>query len=298
MMTSAAPMRMLPESSQARDRRGGAREARRSRPALAELQQTAGNRAVAMQLNAIAASTSATGTAAARRLTYEAKLREGITLLRAAKPAFGSPESTGKFDSAYWEVRPDPQYAGKLVLVAGTPSGAIDELFAKLDTWSFDCAHYVQVAQLYAFRHTFGAAEFDRRMLAGGPFEIRFHHSSGIRPKRFLQRDGPGERWTDTASGAQIPDTTASLLAAAPIGTRVQWTNLDAPRSSAWRNEQTVKVNDDWYAAHPFGLGSGAMIAEKLAREQWEGKPEPKADLPAYIRQYLFVRQIEEYIVP
>jgi hypothetical protein len=86
--------------------------------------------------------------------------------------------------------------------------------------------------------------------------------ASGVRPWSGTTRayhrtqsnergDGHGDAGTRGAvSGrARGPETTDALVAAAPVGSRVRWTNTRAPSDSAFHHENAVKLAADTFAA-------------------------------------------------
>jgi hypothetical protein len=226
---------------------------------------------------------------------YEQKLKEAVAMLKGV--SFGRAENPPrKFDTDYWLLQRDTQYTLKLVLKLGKrPSDAIDAMFNNLGDWKVDCAQFIQVAEWYALRQAFGADEFNRKV-GGLSFELRPHMSTGINTKEQYNRSGPGVQMRRSSDGAVEPKTVEQIITDAPIGSRVMWTNLKAPTSSAFRNENTIKVGPDLYAAHGFGgdrnTFSRAEIEEKLAKVE-----NPTADA-AYITANVFVAQIEYYDTP
>ena len=192
---------------------------------------------------------------------YAYFLREATRKLRDAE--FGVPLSSDfehdHFDTEYWEWESDDKYNRVLRLKPGkTPAEAIDALFARLNAWQIDCDHTVQIANLYAARMTYGAALFNHRQ--GLTMKLRPRESSGLTTRLHYGRAGLAEPWRIVhdflppnsfvfAAGPPLPATTEALVAQAPPGSRVRWTNLAAPESSAFRHENAVKLGADVYAA-------------------------------------------------
>jgi peptidoglycan hydrolase-like protein with peptidoglycan-binding domain len=227
-------------------------------------------------------------------VVYERKLREAIALLNGVR--FGRADSDEHFDTNFWNKAVDPDFGLKLVLKAGKrPSDAIDALFAHLDIWSVDCAEFIQVAEWYALRHAQGAEDFNDRV-KGLSFDLRPHGSTGINQKEMYFRDKPSDTMLRASDHKPEPKAVDQLVADAPFGSRVTWTNLKAPISSAFHNENTIKIGDDLFAAHGFGGSrntfSRSEIEVKLAQAE-----DPSAD-STYIATNIYISQIEHYETP
>lgn len=225
---------------------------------------------------------------------YEQKLKEAVALLNGVR--FGRADSDERFDANFWYKNADNVYGLKLVLKAGKrPSDAIDALFAHLDIWSVDCAEFIQVAEWYAMRHAYGAEEFNRRV-QGLSFDLRPHESTGIGQKEMYSRGNPTDMMTRSSDRKPESKTIDQLVADAPFGSRVMWTNLKAPTSSAFRNENCIKLGDDRFAAHGFGGSRNTFsrieIELLLARAE-----DPAAD-SSYVAANIFIAQIEHYETP
>jgi hypothetical protein len=238
---------------------------------------------------------------------YEAKLRDAVGLLRDA--GFGRAEYRKEhFDKDLWEKVEDPAGAPSrrppkmLRLKRGiVPSVAITRMFANLGAWSVDCAQFVQVAEWYAMLYAYGAREFDRKM-QGLEFRLRPHGSTGVRQKRLYKRNAPDHIMTLERPGeTDEPELTPveDVLKAAPIGSRVQWTNRDpAVRDTTWQHENTIKLGADLFAAHGFrGRGkrntwSATDVQQELADTAVGTAPE------SYVKANVFLAQIEIYETP
>ena len=181
------------------------------------------------------------------------------------------------FDPRYWSFTVDCDAGtAKLFQIRGKPSEAIDEMFANLHLWTFDCAEYLQVAQWYAQRHTMGAEAFDKKMTNLGGLTLRPHGSTGIMTKEIYIRKVPNDffyRENNVTMQTEASDKMDwQLLDEAPVGTRVTWTNAAAPTESdpagrwwSFGNENAIKIGKDQYAAHPFGTLSQWEIEYRLA---------------------------------
>jgi len=167
----------------------------------------------------------------------------------------------------------------RLIQVAGTPAEAVEEIFNNLFSWQSDCAEYLQIARWYALLRTLGPDCFNARIkrlsslklpFLPGILELKPHGSTGIVGQKLYIRSSPQELYfhlEDRLAGQTVPteESEFSLLADAPIGTRVTWTNLAAPEGSSFRNENTLLVGDDLYMSHPWGTGNQQYIECRLA---------------------------------
>jgi Protein-glutamine gamma-glutamyltransferase/Domain of unknown function (DUF4157) len=240
------------------------------------------------------------------KAVYDQKLKEGTQILASA--SFGRAESSARFNHEFFETELDEENSDfsageaqlKLLLRRGkAPSKAIDATFANPKDWSVDCAEYVQLAELYALRHALGATEFNRRV-GTITLTIRPHGSTLLGDLTYWNRDGGGapvQRFTVNQGKPSAPQpekrSMDQVLAEAPIGARVMWTNTDAPSSHPWHNENTVKVGPDRYAAH--GLpGSEAFsrvqVEQGMAREFLKKAPDA-----GYVAGNIFLKQVEVF---
>lgn len=241
--------------------------------------------------------------------SYQKKLQEAINLLSSV--AFGrcegaqpTPDPADKYDKRYWveEDVTDPQTKHKqaqLVLKAGIkPSFAIDEIFANLNLWSFDCAQYVQVAELYALRHSLGTDTFDS-FVSGGPFLIKHQFSTGLITKKMWGREKPGEpltRFDSATSKAQETKSVDEVLAEAPIGSRIVWTNLDTRADNTdFKNENAIKLGPDRFAAHPWGEVSRKDLEFRLAKAS---EPKVTSADDDYVKKNIFISRIQHFKTP
>jgi hypothetical protein len=98
--------------------------------------------------------------------------------------------------------------------------------------------------------------------------------------------------------GDEVKTSVDELLREAPIGSRVTWRNLEAPESSDFFNENTIKLGADRYAAHGFGTTNVFTRAElelSLARAT---RPEATDADRAEFEAFVFVRAIQHFLVP
>lgn len=256
---------------------------------------------------------------------YKRKLLEGIGKLDPAtgrRISFGVPTSPGQYYEKDWSVRDDEDLSRRagghyrmLVLKSGkSPVKAIKRIVDHPDRWSLDCAYFVQVAQLYALSQTSPTA-FDRQYRAR-PFFLRYHGSTGIRPKYYFDKErlhDPWRAWFPKRPGARSTLnaintarwTEDRIKAAMPIGSRLMWRNdLIAKGQSDFRNENAVKVGVDRYRA--FGLGvrhhmSEGEIKTKMAQETMSRFPDPAdphLSVADYRARHVFLSEAQSFRGP
>lgn len=241
--------------------------------------------------------------------SYQKAIKEATTLLSSV--SFGrcegrlaGPDVGDKYDDRYWEevdvsVPNQKNQQAELVLKSTIkPSFAIDEIFSNLELWSFDCAEFVQVSELYAFRHSLGAKAFDARV-SGTPFTLRSQNATGVDTKKIWSRakaQDPLTRFEGPGSGSQETKSVDAILADAPTGSRVVWTNTDSKADGTnFKNENTVKLGTDLFHAHPFGDVSRKEVELKLAQEVDSSL---KTAEDAYVKKNIFISRIEIYRTP
>jgi hypothetical protein len=203
------------------------------------------------------------------------------------------------YDQRYWEPAVDAElHSCKLVLRGDKkdePAKAIDELFDHQERWHVACAEFIQITHLYALRHTLGDEGFRQRVQTGGnKLELRRRGSTGVKTRALYSAMSPvGIMFP--ATGFFEPRSVEQLLADAPIGSRVRWTNNDSKAlGRAYQNENTVKLGPDKYLAYPLSTSglSRNEVESRVARET-----NPKAD-DAYIRKNIFISEIEYFSAP
>jgi hypothetical protein len=218
------------------------------------------------------------------REKFEEHLKEGLEKLSTGGCRFPG-GGTWKYDDRYWAPADDPDFVAYKPRGV-SPAKAIDELFNNLDRWEFDCALHPEVALLYAYRRTLGAARFNDRFK---DLVLRQHGTTGLRRKSYDVDDMDeaefNQKWNES-----------------PVGTKVMWTNRSsAADGTAWKNENAVKSHKDadWrldrYDAFP--LGSGLLegdVKTGLARNATDypsgGSP---ADREAYVDTNIYRHQLQ-----
>jgi len=245
---------------------------------------------------------------AAPKPTFEEALKEGATVL---KPEFGLttggtvvPGPDDGYDASEWKKKrsePEGDAMGGAVIVSTTSSSwtAMDHLIKNIGKdvpksdgsktkWSFDCFEYVEVLRLYALWRTMEKDEFDKTFpqLEIGFTAPRINQEWGKafradRPKQApYQYSDPkdvesgGVVRFGSVSKVSIKKTWAELLAEAPVGSQVIWSNIEAigrctkdPKLDfcAYQNENATKLGPDSYSAHPFGVQSEEYIRNGVA---------------------------------
>jgi hypothetical protein len=84
------------------------------------------------------------------------------------------------------------------------------------------------------------------------------------------------------------------LLRNLPVGSRVMWADSNPEVADEdFENENVIKVGQDMFAGHPFGIQSAAGWRRELAlNEDEHGHKITKAD---YAQRYLFLKEFELY---
>lgn len=229
----------------------------------------------------------------------------------------GGTERTYWYDAKYWDSDREitteggeQKFSCKVKLLSGkSPAEAIDQLFDHQDRWKVACAEFVQIVHLYALRHTLGAKRFDATVGGNVTLEIRRRGSTGVETEVVFKRDTPGAPMIRSDTGEPERRTAETLLAVAPIGSRVRWTNLAAvPKDrkkereigNPWQNENTIKLGPDKFGAH--GTATGIFTAHNThTREDVEVMTargtNPDADA-SYVRRNIFISEIEFFRSP
>jgi hypothetical protein len=229
---------------------------------------------------------------------------------------FGLPwKSKDWYDTRFWDVVYDSKSKEYMLkLVSGTPHDAIDALFHEQGRWHVDCAVFVDVVQLYALRQSLGAKRFDARI--GSDMRLRAHGSTGMQRRALFQRSAASAPFSVAGKGPLTEGgDEASVLAQAPIGSRVRWTsqllldkgnNLFGPEvftidQQSWpyyEHENTIKLGPDAYGAQ--GVGGGGRVSRKHIEDELvdvtAGQFPKKTE--AEIRAGIYVSEIEVFEQP
>jgi Domain of unknown function (DUF4157)/Protein-glutamine gamma-glutamyltransferase len=250
---------------------------------------------------------------------YRSKLAEAVVLLH--KAGFARLEGIPTFQEStlrppsdwdkptfrpdYRRVEPHTKYRAHLILRPGIkPSVAIDDLFSRIEKSTFDCGQFVQAAGLYALRHSLGADAFDNVGTKDGvAFVLLPQDSSTLARTLFLQRPDPdsplaSERLRRMPENVPVDKSVARLLQDVPVGGRVMWTNTDAPIGSAFRNENTLKLGDDTYAAHGFPSNTRKNTYSRAELELLLAQTTNRNPDASYIARTVLVTEIEHFAAP
>lgn len=212
---------------------------------------------------------------------FVAAMEEAATLLKGV--VFGradvqSPHvsQTPKRDEEKWDVVKVGTDTSYLRTKAGVLAhDAVSAIVAHPERWSFDCAQFVQVLELYARLKTLGDDEFDKSV--GGALELKVHASKGLETAEAFSREG-----------GDSPESLERVLKIAPLGSRVMWRNPTLPADSPSRNWNTVKLGADRFAVQ---TGSGPQIMTRAQVEDHAAsRSTPRG--PANLEE------IEIYVVP
>jgi Domain of unknown function (DUF4157)/Protein-glutamine gamma-glutamyltransferase len=233
---------------------------------------------------------------------YDGHLQTAIGLLLGLqggeKLRFPEPK-TKQYNKANWvkgKVHEDGEF--ELVLKKGVkPSAAIDDLFANVAAWGVDCAEFIQVAHWYALRHTLGTEEFDKHIAADDDdvrMTMRDHGSTGLSSAYTYDRDAKGDpfKCTDEATDQEttVAITEDELLARLPIGSRVMFTDGglgEDDEESDFESENAIKIGEDRYAAHPYGIVTAQQLRHRLAGSGDGGELMSMGILPCRPKDFL-----------
>jgi protein-glutamine gamma-glutamyltransferase-like protein len=242
---------------------------------------------------------------------YQARLKQAVELMQ--KAGFGRLEGTPvqfdptspvewegeTYNKSFWTAEDHPKFQRKLVLKEGKqPADAIDDMFANLGKWNVDCGQFVQVAHLYAMRHALGAKGFNQMKREDVAFELKPQGSTAVKRSKFYERSSPTAQMLRYPEKELETKSIDDLLKEAPNGSRVMWTNLQHSLSSAFRNENTLKLGDDQFAAHGF---FGSLKKNVFTRKELElelAKTLNKSADEEYIKNNVFISEIEHYSMP
>lgn len=245
------------------------------------------------------------------------------------------PMSKDVFDREFWTTNLDRLGTPVRVLeveAGKQPSEAIDAILEQPSKWKHDCDHTVQIANLFAIRMMLGANAFNARIAASIPaaerMQLRARESDGLKTIAHFGRDTADDDWRVVtkydpsavksssdprkartqigspfvfAPGPPIASKSEpwTTVGAASVGSRVRFTNKDAPVHTAFRHENCVKLEYDLYAA---GGLSDPLISWYELDEAGVGlrlaQVEKSAATPEYVRDNLFIDEVEVFEQP
>ena len=262
------------------------------------------------------------GARKSRRALYEERLIEAVERLK--NVGFGRAEE--KFDAEDWfidwERGRSPLDPGGPVVKMGILSlkpgrgfaDAILRIFENSEKWSFDCFQFFQVCNLYALLNPDDKDEFERgikQVLSSEavtekesrairtfatqvqvPFE-----STGLGLKTAYYRSGPDRMWNAAPSGASIKLDIDSLLAQAPIGSRVAWTNKASEEEMGFRVQNAIKVRRNGYWVHGL-FGDNPHVATREEIELRHARYTDRKANAAYIKANVFISDFAIFQTP
>jgi hypothetical protein len=264
------------------------------------------------------------------KLSFQGALAEGATVLRRAGFGTVCGEATGEdpadgFDASEWREIGFEKLEAKI-----TPWIAMDHLVKNLGKpvpkagggttlWKFDCFGFVGVNHVYAHWRTLPADEFNKKF---SPLQLGTQSNVNSRWEQPIMSRRPGERpyregeMKMTERGGQmvfepekkpVGKSWAQLLKEAPVGSQVTWGNLDAQKKCreitragseagrgaavcAWAYENTTKVGDDKFAAHPMGnLTPLGTVSAKRVMEEMAKAVNNGVVPPGYIAKNIYI---------
>jgi hypothetical protein len=237
---------------------------------------------------------------------YEELVVEGTRKLQDPPFTFGLPwegikcgeDVAGEkkpFDEEFWSSQwVDPKKKNECMLVnKKPPSAAIEALFdpARRNRWHIDCTIFTQLPHLYAQLRTYGPEQFNKRL--NNRIELRKEFSTGLASRVYWvegsRRDMLAEaildesrhpvteivRGTDDLTSAKIkPDAVErpadDVLKEVPVGSRVTFATYPIPNLFAALKpvlDNTVKMADNYYAAHDVPAGKDGMYTKEEIQE-------------------------------
>jgi hypothetical protein len=193
------------------------------------------------------------------------------------------------------------------------PSEAINALFDRSEVWALDCIDYLVAARLFAECRAFGADAFDAKYMQLGdtlsrePMRMDQHSTPGLRTDRLWESEGKGKEFEEGSQPDDGDDEPAkptgtvistvqeedAFLATLPAGTRVMWTNARADADDDWANENTLKIGDDQFIAHPHGVLTAAQLRSSMATDEVDGR-NPDA-VAAHVAANVYISEVEWY---
>jgi hypothetical protein len=264
------------------------------------------------------------------KLSFQDALAEGAAVLRQAGFGTVCGEATGRdpgdgFDASEWrEIGFEKLEATVVAWIA------MDHLIKNLGRpvpkagggttkWKFDCFGFVGLNHVYALWRTLPADEFNKKF---SPLQLGTQGSVNLQWEEPMKSSKPGEapyRLGEiklTPRGGMmafepekkpVGKSWAQLLKEAPIGSQVIWGNLDAqqrcreitlPGSEtgrnaavcAWAYENTTKVGEDKFSAHPLGkLTPLGILSAKRVKEEMSKAVNDGRVPPGYVEKNIYI---------
>ena len=206
------------------------------------------------------------------------------------------PQGKKPFDEEFWTSKwVDENKKNECMLVSkGAPSAAIDALFdpARRNRWHIDCTIFTQLPHLYARLKTLGPKKFNEQV--NNRIELRKEFSTGLKSRIYwvegsrrgmlaeaiLAEGGQGPV-TEPVPGAEgltsaklkpggVERPADDVLKEVPVGSRVTFATYMIPSHFAARKpvmDNTVKMADNYYAAHDVPPGKDGMYTKEEMQE-------------------------------
>ncbi len=250
------------------------------------------------------------------KLSFDDALREGAGLLGKAQFGLSAGTAHGVDASDGYDARDWEEGVKRGVLVSKVePWMAINSLVKNIGVpvpkagggttmWSFDCFDFVTVLRIYAYWRTLSRIEFNTKF---GHLELGFFGQSPMQWQQPIEATRPGEKPFKSGGTEVVPGTMnfrevripvgqswRQLLDSAPVGTQITWANQDAkikctkdPSLSfcPYMYENTTKLGQDSYAAHPMGVVNEQTVKDEMAKAVFEGHAVPSG----YIGKNIFI---------
>jgi hypothetical protein len=256
------------------------------------------------------------------RKLYEARLKEAVEKLKGV--GFGRAEE--KFDEEDWVLDWERGHSptdpggpvvkiGQLNLIAGKSyPDAIIKVIENPGKWSFDCFQFFQICNLYALIDPDNKELFEKsienilnspsvtekktRAIRTFASQVQVpYESTGLGLKKAYFRMAPNGKWICPPLSTPQPIDIDSLIAQAPIGSRVAWTNTDMAATSGARVENALKIGQNLYWVN----GLFPENPRKATREEIEAKhalySNPKPD-KNYIKNHIFISDFATFNTP
>lgn len=264
------------------------------------------------------------------KLSFQDALAEGAAVLRRAGFGTVCGDATGQdpkdgFDASEWR-----EIGFEKLEATITPWIAMDHLVKNLGKpvpkagggttkWKFDCFGFVGVNHLYAQWRTLPADKFNKQF---SPLQLGTQANVNAQWEQPMNSTRPGEQpyregeVKMTERGGEmvfapekkpVGKSWAQLLKEAPIGSQVIWGNLDAQQRCreitragseagrdaavcAWSYENTTKVGDDKFSAHPLGkLAPLGIVSARRVTEEMSKAVNNGQVPPGYIQKNIYI---------
>ena len=206
------------------------------------------------------------------------------------------PQGKKPFDEEFWTSKwVDENKKNECMLVSkGAPSAAIDALFdpARRGRWRIDCTIFTQLPHLYAQLKTLGPKKFNEHV--NNRVELHKEFSTGLKSRIYwvegsrrgmlaeaILAEGRQGPVTEPVPGADdltsaklkpggVERPADDVVKEVPVGSRVTFATYMIPSHFAARKpvlDNTVKMADNYYAAHDVPTGKDGMYTKEEMQE-------------------------------